>query len=81
MTQEVAAASEQIVMGPAFWIATAIFLLAYGLIMYEKIHKTIVAIFGAALLIVIGIVTQEEAFTSLELGVDWQRAIISPRTI
>jgi Na+/H+ antiporter NhaD/arsenite permease-like protein len=71
MTQEVSAASGQIAMGPAFWIATAIFLLAYGLIMYEKIHKTIVAVFGAALLIVIGIITQEEAFTSLELGVDW----------
>ncbi len=55
----------QIVMGPTFWIATAIFLLAYALIIYDKIHKTIIAIFGAALLIVLGIITQEEAFNSL----------------
>jgi Na+/H+ antiporter NhaD/arsenite permease-like protein len=71
MTQEVAAASNQIVMGPAFWIATSIFIFAYALIVMEKIHKTIIAIFGAALMIVLGIVTQDDAFHSLELGVDW----------
>ena len=61
----------QIEMGLKFWIATSIFLLAYGLIIWEKVHKTIIAVFGAALLIVLGIVTQEEAFNSLELGIDW----------
>jgi len=71
MIQEVAATSGQILMGPKFWIATAIFLLAYGLIIWDRIHKTILAIFGAALLIVIGIVTQEEAFSSMDIGVDW----------
>ncbi|MDO8784889.1 MAG: ArsB/NhaD family transporter [Syntrophales bacterium] len=71
MTPEVAAASNQVVMGMSFWTATAIFLLAYGLIISEKIHKTIVAIFGAALMIVLGIVTQEDAFHSMDLGVDW----------
>ena len=70
MTQE-AAATSQVVMGMPFWIATALFLLAYGLIVTEKIHKTIVAIFGAALMIVLKIVTQEDAFHSLELGIDW----------
>ena len=58
-------------MGPAFWVATSIFLLAYILIVWEKIHKTTIAIFGAAIMIVLGIVTQEEAFHSLEFGVDW----------
>ena len=71
MTPEVAVASNQVVMGTSFWIATALFLLAYGLIVSEKIHKTIVAIFGAALMIVLGIVTQEDAFHSMDLGVDW----------
>src|SRR3990172_5932461 len=70
MTQEVAATS-QVVMGVPFWVATALFLLAYGLIVTEKIHKTIVAIFGAALMIVLKIVTKEDAFHSLELGIDW----------
>lgn len=71
MIQETAAASNPVVMGPAFWIATALFVVAYGLIILERIHKTIVAILGAALMIVLGILTQDEAFHSLELGVDW----------
>ncbi len=70
MTQEVAATT-QVVMGMPFWIATALFILAYGLIVSEKIHKTIVAIFGAALMIVLKIVTQEDAFHSMDLGIDW----------
>ncbi len=69
MTHETVA--NQIVMDPTFWIATAVFLLAYGLIIWDKIHKTIIAIFGAALLIVMGIITQEEAFHSVDIGVDW----------
>ena len=71
MSSEIAAASKAVVMGPSFWIATAIFILAYGLIISEKIHKTIVGIFGAAVMIVLGIVTQEDAFNSLDLGIDW----------
>ncbi len=68
---ETAAASQTVVMGTQFWIATALFILAYLLIMSEKIHKTIVSVFGAALMIVIGIVTQEDAFHSMDLGIDW----------
>ena len=71
MMREMAAASGQVVMGPVFWVATVIFLLSYALIVQERIHKTIIAICGAALMIVIGIVTQDEAFHSLDLGVDW----------
>src|SRR4030067_421195 len=70
MTPETAA-SQEVVMGTQFWIATALFILAYALIISEKIHKTIIAIFGAALMIVIGIVTQEDAFHSMEFGIDW----------
>ncbi len=71
MTPDAAATPHQIVMGWPFWIATCIFIGAYALIVSEKIHKTTVAICGAALMIVLGIVTQEEAFHSLDLGADW----------
>jgi len=54
-----------------FWIATGIFLLSYALIVTEWVHKTVIAMCGAALMIVLGIVTQDEAFHSIELGVDW----------
>ena len=71
MISDIAQTSHQIVMGFPFWIATILFLGAYALIVSEKIHKTIVAICGAAVMIVIGILTQDEAFHSLDLGVDW----------
>jgi len=70
MTEEVKAVTE-IVFGTKFWIATAIFILVYGLIVTEKIHKTILAIVGASTMIVLGILTQEDAFHSPELGIDW----------
>ncbi len=52
-------------------IALVIFIAAYVAIISERIHKTIVALFGAALMIVSGVVTQEEAFHSREYGVDY----------
>src|SRR5678816_3802078 len=55
----------------ALEMALAIFTLAYGLIITERIHKTIVALCGAALMIVSGVLTQEEAFYSHEFGVDY----------
>jgi Na+/H+ antiporter NhaD/arsenite permease-like protein len=71
MTQEIVSTANQVVMDSTFWTATAIFIIVYGIIVTEKIHKTIVAIFGAALMIVLGILTQENAFHSMDLGVDW----------
>lgn len=70
MTQE-AAAVQPFVMDTAFWTATTIFLLAYAVIVSEKIHKTIIAIFGAGLMLVLKILEQHEAFHVEEFGVDW----------
>ena len=63
--------SEVVIFTPAFITATAVFVIAYGLIISERIHKTIVGLAGAAIMIVLGILTQEEAFNSVEFGVDW----------
>jgi len=52
-------------------LALLIFGLAYLIIITERIHKTIVAISGAALMIALGVVTQNEAFYSHEFGVDY----------
>jgi len=52
-------------------LALLIFGLCYALIMTERLHKTIVALFGAALMISLGVVSQEEAFYSHEFGVDY----------
>src|SRR5581483_5632477 len=52
-------------------LALIIFGTAYLAIVTERIHKTIVALFGAALMIGFGVVTQEEAFHSQEYGIDY----------
>jgi len=54
-----------------FWIATAIFFVCYALIISEKVHKTKVALFGAALVLISKVLVQEEAFNDIDLGVDW----------
>jgi len=54
-----------------FWTATAIFVLAYAVIVSEKIHKTKVALFGAALTLATKVLTQHDALHDIDLGVDW----------
>ena len=71
MSAETASAAQPFVMDTAFWTATVIFLLAYAVIVSEKIHKTIIAIFGAGLMLVLKILEQREAFHVEEFGVDW----------
>jgi len=41
------------VLGPAFWISTIVFILAYVLIAFELLHRTIAAMLGGALMLVI----------------------------
>ncbi|MCG6551851.1 MAG: hypothetical protein L7F77_05950, partial [Candidatus Magnetominusculus sp. LBB02] len=54
-----------------FWAAVSIFVIAYALIAYEKVHKTVAAIFGASLMLVVKVMTQREAFHLEAVGVDW----------
>ena len=39
--------------GPAFWIATVVFILAYILISFELLHRTMAAMLGASIMLVI----------------------------
>jgi len=71
MHPQAAGTAAPIVMDAAFWSAAAIFGVSYILIMSEKVHKTVVALFGGTLMIVLGILHQHEAFHVEELGVDW----------
>jgi len=41
------------ILGPAFWISTVVFILAYCLIAFEFLHRTIAAMLGAALMLLI----------------------------
>ncbi len=57
--------------GWVFWAALAVFFTALALIISEKIHKTVVALCGAALMLILKVVDQHEAFHLEEFGVDW----------
>jgi Na+/H+ antiporter NhaD/arsenite permease-like protein len=67
----VAPAAQAAVGGASFWTATAIFVVAYAVIISEKVHKTIVALAGAALMLLLKILQQHDAFHVKDLGVDW----------
>lgn len=54
-----------------YWTACGIFLISFALIISEKVHKTKVALFGAATTIVLGVLSQVEAFHSPTFGVDY----------
>lgn len=49
-------------------VAVVIFIAAYALIISEKVHRTIVGIFGAMLMIVFGIIDQETAIHHIDFN-------------
>jgi Na+/H+ antiporter NhaD/arsenite permease-like protein len=49
-------------------LAIGIFLVTYGLIVAEKIHRTIVAMLGGVLMVVLGIVDQESALHHIDFN-------------
>ncbi|WP_371378424.1 ArsB/NhaD family transporter [Sporomusa aerivorans] len=49
-------------------IAIGIFLVAYGLIISEKIHRTVVALAGAVLVIMLGVINQEQALRHVDFN-------------
>ncbi len=68
------------VLGPAFWISTIVFILAYVLIAFELLHRTVAAMLGAALMLAISytigtvlpeyhIFSFERAISSIDMNV------------
>jgi Na+/H+ antiporter NhaD/arsenite permease-like protein len=49
------------------WFSTLLLAVTYAVIMTEKVNRSIVALIGAALMVVSGVMTQEEAIK----GIDW----------
>lgn len=52
----------------AAYIAVAIFVIAYILIISEKIQRTVVGIVGAMLMILAGILSQEQAISHIDFN-------------
>lgn len=49
-------------------LAIGIFLVAYALIISEKIHRTVVALAGAVLVIMLGVISQEQAIHHIDFN-------------
>ena len=45
----------------AFYLSIAIFLVTYIFIIFEKVHRTIIALVGAGLAIALGLLSQKAA--------------------
>ncbi|MDD2422091.1 MAG: ArsB/NhaD family transporter [Heliobacteriaceae bacterium] len=50
------------------FIAVAIFLVTYAVIISEKIHRMVIAMFGAALMLVLGVLNQEAAVLAIDFN-------------
>ena len=51
------------------YLAGGIFLVAYGLIASERFDRTLIALLGGLLVVVLGIIDQEEAFAAIDFNV------------
>jgi Na+/H+ antiporter NhaD/arsenite permease-like protein len=54
---------------PEAIVGVAIFVATYALIATERIHKTLAALAGGVLMILLGVVTQEQAFEEIDFNV------------
>jgi Na+/H+ antiporter NhaD/arsenite permease-like protein len=53
------------------FVAVTVFVIAYALIASDRINKTLVALIGAGVVVVLGVVESADAFYSHETGIDW----------
>ncbi len=49
------------------WVSTCILAITYGVIMTEKVNRAIIALVGASIMVIVGVLDQEEAIK----GIDW----------
>ncbi len=50
------------------WTAVVVFLLSYGIIISERVHRTVVAIVGGVLMVLLGVINQEQAIEGVDFN-------------
>ncbi|MDH4040954.1 MAG: ArsB/NhaD family transporter [Gammaproteobacteria bacterium] len=50
------------------WLSTGIFLATYALLISERVHRTVAAMLGAGMMILSGIITQDDAFDGVDFN-------------
>jgi len=51
------------------WLAGGVFLITYGIIVTERVHRTVAALLGGVAMIVLGVLPQEQAFHAIDWNV------------
>src|SRR5258708_25467474 len=51
----------------AMWVSTCVLAVTYAIIMSEQVNRAVIALVGAGVMILVGVLDQEEAFN----GIDW----------
>lgn len=54
-----------------FWLSVIVFIVTYVLIMTEKIHRTVVVVVAGALVMALGLISQEDAIKSVDFNTIW----------
>jgi Na+/H+ antiporter NhaD/arsenite permease-like protein len=52
-------------------IAVVVFVVAYALIASDRVHKTLVALVGAAIMVTLPVIDSDDVFYSRNTGIDW----------
>ena len=50
------------------YAAIFVFLVTYALIVSEKVQRTVIALFGAMMMVLLGVITQEEAINHIDFN-------------
>lgn len=53
------------------YIAVTVFLIAYAFIAADRVNKTLVALTGAAAVVILPVISSDDIFYSRETGIDW----------
>lgn len=51
-----------------FYIAVLIFIVTYAIIISERVHRTVIALFGASLMILLSVINQEHAIEGIDFN-------------
>lgn len=52
----------------AFWLSTAILFFTYAVLLTERIHRTVVALLGAGVMILSGVIDQDQAIAGIDFN-------------
>ncbi|MFZ1894089.1 MAG: SLC13 family permease, partial [Rhodoplanes sp.] len=53
---------------PAIWVASSLLVATYAAVISERINRAVIALLGASLMIVLGILTQEKAVEGIDFN-------------